>query len=173
MSLIVAFFLVWISSHINASTSKSLSVLAILFLSITVISSIICTSKSSLYLPLAILTSDVGGNNASLVICPNELVTLSCQTFSSALAWFNDGVTSKIYVQTDNINVSTIEPIDQGVLDFKLTEIIGNNLTSVVIVNVTDDVTVGCNHDGSSMNISDITILIKGELTNGMRPLSL
>lgn len=99
----------------------------------------------------AILTSDLGGDNDTVVLCPNEVITLTCQTTSGALVWlpntvFNPGSAN-----------SSVVPIDGGTIEFRLLDRMGANYTSTAIVNTTTDITVNCSSDGV---VSDAAVMI-------------
>ena len=107
------------------------------------------------------MTSDLGGDNDTVVLCPNEVITLTCQTISDALVWLYPDQHDKIFNSDNDINNSTTVPIDGGTIEFRLIDRMGTNYTSTAIVNTTTHLHISCSPDGSPSNAA-VMIIVKG-----------
>ena len=110
---------------------------------------------------LAILTSDLGGTNTSVTVCPDWPITLTCQTSASSLVWFYPtGLQSKIFDNASTVN----QTIQQDGFEFKLTHKNGNNFISTAVVKTADGLNIICSPDGIANNPenSAISILVTG-----------
>ena len=111
---------------------------------------------------LAILTSDLGGTNTSVTVCPNQPITLTCQT-STSLAWFystENGQESRHFTEENAVN----QTFQQDGIEFKLTHKNGNNFTSTAVVKTANGLNITCSPDGIANNPenSAISIAVKG-----------
>ena len=112
---------------------------------------------------LAILTSDLGGTNTSVTVCPNQPITLTCQTPTSIIAWFystENGQKSRHFTEENAVN----QTFQQDGIEFKLTHKNGNNFTSTAVVKPANELNITCNPDGIANNpdSSMISILVTG-----------
>ena len=108
------------------------------------------------------MTSDLGGDNDTVVLCPNEVITLTCQTTPNASVWLYPDQHDTIFDSSNDINDSTIEPIDGGTIEFRLIDRMGTNYTSTAIVNTTTHIHISCSPDGSPSNAAVMRIIVKG-----------